>query len=184
MKICFKQKGFTLIELLVVVGLIGALSSIAIPNFKKYRNKSRQAEAKINLASIYVAQLSYFAEYDNYIMCLRQIGFVPNSNRRYYSIGFGGGKLGSAIFNYAGTIPCNNTTLTHGMALTASDVIYSATHAGKGATYPQNTDFSDAIIPVDQLSYIAKAVGNLNGAPLDSWTIDHNKNLINTVSGL
>ena len=44
-----RQSGFTLVELMVVVAIIGLLSAVAIPNFKKYQAKSKISEAKLQL---------------------------------------------------------------------------------------------------------------------------------------
>jgi len=60
------KAGFTLVELMIVVGLIGALSAIAIPNFMRYQARSRRSEAYVNVTSIVRAQKSYFAERDSY----------------------------------------------------------------------------------------------------------------------
>jgi type II secretory pathway pseudopilin PulG len=51
---------------MIVVGLIGALSAIAIPNFLRYQARSRRSEAYVNVVSIVRAQKSYFAERDTY----------------------------------------------------------------------------------------------------------------------
>ncbi|PCJ40111.1 MAG: pilus assembly protein TapA [Moraxellaceae bacterium] len=40
-----KQKGFTLIELMIVIAIIGILSSIALPAYNSYINKSQFSEA-------------------------------------------------------------------------------------------------------------------------------------------
>ncbi|WP_102318517.1 pilin [Enterovibrio norvegicus] len=40
-----KQKGFSLIELLIVVGIIGALTAIAVPTYQKFQEKSEVVAA-------------------------------------------------------------------------------------------------------------------------------------------
>jgi len=78
-----KKKGFTLIELMIVVAIIGILAMIAIPNFIKFQCRAKQSEAKANLQTYRVAQLSYFAEYDEF-GDVATIGFDPDGTRYIY----------------------------------------------------------------------------------------------------
>jgi type IV pilus assembly protein PilA len=84
-----RDDGFTLVELMVVVAIIGLLSAVAIPNFKKYQAKAKVSEAKLQLSAIYTAQQSFFADYNMYHNCLVYMGFDPHPERlnRYYAVG-------------------------------------------------------------------------------------------------
>ena len=50
-----QEEGFTLMELMIVIAIIGILSSIAIPNFLAYREKSKIAHAQSELKAIELA---------------------------------------------------------------------------------------------------------------------------------
>jgi type IV pilus assembly protein PilA len=85
-----KENGFTLIELMVVVAIVGLLSAVAVPNFKKYQAKAKIAEAKLQLAAIYTAEASFFSDFHIYHQCLTYMGYDPGPEaaNRYYATGF------------------------------------------------------------------------------------------------
>jgi type IV pilus assembly protein PilA len=88
-----RQEGFTLVELMVVVAIIGLLSAVAIPNFKKFQARAKTSEAKFQLSAVYTAQQSFFSDHNLYHVCLRYMGFDPSGEAayRYYNVGFGSG---------------------------------------------------------------------------------------------
>jgi prepilin-type N-terminal cleavage/methylation domain-containing protein len=95
-KAIFRPKGFTLVELMVVVGIIGILSAVAIPTFKKYAAKARTSEAKLILSAAYTAQKDAFSNWNTYVYCLMIIGYPCPSHQpagfyceepdKYYSL--------------------------------------------------------------------------------------------------
>ena len=80
------NKGFTLIELMVVVAIIGVLAAVAIPNYKRYQIKTKETEAKLNLAAIAMGQESYYMEYDEYVQRASTVGpAVPSSQKQTWT---------------------------------------------------------------------------------------------------
>ncbi|OOE36636.1 hypothetical protein BZG04_06170 [Salinivibrio kushneri] len=57
-----KQKGFSLIELLVVIGIIGALTAIAIPQYQKYQDKAKVTAAIATLTNMRSVVEAYVME--------------------------------------------------------------------------------------------------------------------------
>lgn len=88
-----KHDGFTLVELMIVVAIIGVLSAVAVPNFKKYQAKAKTSEAKVQLAAAYTAQQSFYGDFNTYHTCLSFMGYDPSTEAasRYYTMGFGTG---------------------------------------------------------------------------------------------
>ncbi|MGH7164743.1 MAG: type IV pilin protein [Nitrospiraceae bacterium] len=83
MKALPRQAGFSLIELMVVVAIAGIIAAIAIPNFLQYQAKSRQAEARVSLGGVFVAEAAFFAGSARY-GGFPQIGFgLAGAANRY-----------------------------------------------------------------------------------------------------
>jgi type IV pilus assembly protein PilA len=150
-----KDEGFTLVELMVVVAIIGVLSAVAIPNFKKYQAKSKTSEAKLQLSAMYTAQQSFYSDYDTYGACLAFMGYNPVNEiaQRIYVTGYGTGTVVAA--GIAAILTTNGAT---GCAAAAE--IYAA---GKttGSVGPLITfaaaDAGTTVVNVD--SFLVGAVG-------------------------
>lgn len=90
-----KLAGFTLVELLIVVAIIGVLSTIGVPTFKRMIQKSKKSEAKVNLGGLYTAEQAFFAEYNAYGNRLEKVGFQTDGSDLLYVTGFPTSTCGS-----------------------------------------------------------------------------------------
>lgn len=175
------EQGFTLVELMVVVAIIGILSAIAVPNFKKYQAKSKQSEAKIQLASLYNTEVGSNADWDTYATCLLTMGY-EQSPRGYYAIGFASGFDATSV--NAGYTGCSaGTTISASPAV--GDIAYlPATLLGVvSANKPSATSHLPTSAAV-QNGFTAGAAGSISSTVTrDQWTISHTKALNNVTPG-
>ena len=148
------DKGFTLIELMLIVGIIGLLTAIALPAFMNYQARSKQSEAKVNLAGIFSAETAYFAEKSRYNPALRDVGFSLAGQGKYYDFTVEAPNAG-------GSWPSGAWVGVNGTP-------------GEGPAAAEATlNFVDNIKPgVSQLAFTALAAGNIDGdSTYDTWTM-------------
>ncbi|MEI8348226.1 MAG: prepilin-type N-terminal cleavage/methylation domain-containing protein [Pseudomonadota bacterium] len=196
------RAGFTLSELMVVVAIIGILSAIALPSYKKYVAKSKMAEAKLNLASYYMAQRSAFSDYGTFVECINLFGFelgpassIPECRVNYYGYGIGSGNIttdgdttwGNTFVRINGGPALCDRTLTPGYRYGVKlyytgNPNYANSTAGQLNLIGLNDNLS-------QSTFTAVAVGILinwdtiaapptDNNKYDVWTINDNKYLL------
>lgn len=202
------NKGFTLVELMVVVAIIGLLSAVAVPNFKKYQAKAKTSEAKLQLSAVYMSMQSFNLDYNNYGTCLNQMGYDParEVRSRYYTVGFAaandaandeisdnqsgppncGGVNGTAMAAANPAVPADNSLSIY--AYDAGKNVNGAVSTNAWLTAERGTAVVSNSGPGSYDLFIAAAIGVISGDYLtqgasDIWTIDQNKELIHSRAG-
>lgn len=173
--------GFTLVELMVVVAIIGILSSVAVPNFKKYQAKAKQSEAKIQLAALYSAEISTSADYNTYATCLLTMGY-EQTPRGFYAVGFAAG------FDATGTnttfTGCGAGTTISGTPATADIAFLPATLLGALAANKPSAVGHLTNGAASQTTFTGAAAGSISSnVTRDVWNINQNKALDNVTPG-
>ena len=87
-KLRLNRSGFTLIELLIVVAIIGVLSTIGVPTFRRMVQKSKKSEAKVSLGGLYTAEQAFYSEYGGYGNVLANVGYDSDGSSNIYVVGF------------------------------------------------------------------------------------------------
>lgn len=151
------NSGFTLVELMVVVAIIGILSSVAIPSFKRYQAKAKTSEAKLHLASIYSAEVSFFSDADSYAQCLNNMGYNPSGskNQRYYATGFGGDTDTAQAEGDDGARGINGITC----AAAAENISWFAAGKKVGGEPAGQDQLGDSSVATSGATFIASAAG-------------------------
>ena len=67
-------QGFSLIELMVAVGIMGGMTTLAVPQYGKYKIKAAQTEVKTTLANVHGAQELHLVDKNFYAKDLAGVG--------------------------------------------------------------------------------------------------------------
>jgi type IV pilus assembly protein PilA len=188
-----KSRGFTLVELLIVVAIIGVLSTLGVPTFRRMIQKSKKSEAKVNLGALYTAEAAFKAEYSVFGNNLHRMGFEIDGSpaNMTYNIGFfaascqGQGTAQPTISNVQGT-QLNQAYPAYYTGFAAND-----TRAG----YAINSGcVGGGDASADGLTFTARAEGVVSPSyvranpsattHLDIWTMDQGRTLVNTQDGV
>lgn len=193
-----RQDGFTLVELMVVVAIIGLLSAVAIPNFKKYQAKSKTSEAKLQLSAAYTAEQSFYSDFNIYHHCLNFMGYNPSNeiNQRFFMIGIDDSAIDATAITQASNNGLSTTACPTALSGTSGSyffagkllsgfvvntiALFSANTAGAASTV--GTQLAGAE------TFTIAAVGAVDsnfitGATAAGFTINQNKILSHVVVG-
>ena len=142
----FKRKmsinGFSLVELMVVVAIIGILASIAVPNFREFRNRVRRAEVKTNLSSYYQSSKAASIHYGFYPGGIGSLFWSPEGdiyydynfpdNMNYYCAGFDVIQGLPANTHPTGGLPAYGDQCDDGCAFTNGGILGTTMYSGGG----------------------------------------------------
>ena len=193
------SKGFTLVELLIVVAIIGVLSTVGVPTFRRMIQKAKKSEAKINLGGLYTAESAFFSEFGAYGSNLIGIGFESggSANQANYLIGF----FTSACAPQTATADVARPLLADPIGVLISEqnsgyYVGGAAGVSTGGRSVRTANCGAASasgVTDDYARFVAAASGviapglNRNNPGVDAsdiWLIDHGRNLFNVQDGV
>lgn len=198
-----KKLAFSLIELMVTVSVIGILVAIGIPQYNKFKSKSRQIEAKSSLSTFYILESSFISEWNMYTSDLRNVGFKMTGANLRYVVGFD--------MNNPGSVPCINYSTSGGAPAESATLAYASWACNIGVNLPNPAPYelgsiwsysggicktqptlvagtTSCIATSGGQFFRAAAIGdpnsNIESVSPDIWTIDSAKILMNTRPGI
>ena len=145
---------------LLMLAALGSVAGAAIPNFTRFQNRAKEANARVALQSVYTAQSAFFAEKRRYCRTFKECGYTPNLDDKYILF-----MTPKELAFAPGSDDFTRTV----MATEARDALALANVKPR----------------VEKKKFLVAAVANLDGdETMDIWTIDETGNLVHVVSDI
>jgi type IV pilus assembly protein PilA len=169
--------GFSLVETLVVLAMVSALILIAGANWERFTARSRNSEAKLALTAVYVGERSFYNQYQAYVQGMKDIAYIPTGLKRFYTVGWTAASNYGAVVGY----------YSDGALTTPSIPSYARVNfpAGYNNCTLATLGTDPGAATTTGLTFKVVATGQIrsNATACDTWTMDHNKTMINTTVG-
>jgi prepilin-type N-terminal cleavage/methylation domain-containing protein len=178
----YKKIGFTLVELMMVVVIIGILSIVAIPSYRKYIADSKISEGYANLDAIIKKELAYFNDTAEFYLLTANPALVASNmtietNSYWADFNYPIAVGSNVYFSYstrAGKIDSTGTELAAGpvtgapFSLTSDDDATGASTASGACNRDGATAVDMGVTPSNGLDWlIVRAHADLDGTNAD-----------------
>jgi type IV pilus assembly protein PilA len=166
---------------MVVVAIIGIISTVAIPQFSKYKARSRSIEARLILGELHSVMNAYFASYETYSTCYHEMGMrVLTEN--YFTYG-----PAPADYDPLNTLS-DNAASSGTQCVDGANAIADSLPSTKTFNTLQTNPGELTLGNITQTTFLIEALGHISnistdGTDCDQWTIDQDKNVAHPRAG-
>ena len=131
------------------------------------------------MSGVWKAEKAFFQQYNQFTSDLVSAGYRPEGTL-FYTVGFNAADSLANPRNWFSATALDNAMFSSAVLCTAGP--FNATCEDPNQTLPGNTATPTGI--GDNGAFVIGSSGDIGGTTLDHWTLDENKDLINTQDGL
>ena len=164
-------QGFSLIELMVAVGIMGGMTTLAVPQYGKYKLKAAQTEVKATLANIHGAQELHLVDKNYYAVTLKGIGLADSI---FPTVAQADGAGQNFVYSKE-AVNIRVNAAKH----TDNSGIFKVSNGGAPADGTTQTDSISYSIVASATRKLASCA-TLTNSKSEVWCLDNNKLITNT----
>ncbi len=127
-----QRKGFTFVELLVAMLVFSALSALAVPRYRSFKERAYVATLKSELGQIRIAEEAHWAEHLTYTVLPSVLDWRPTTHVsvKLASGDLGGGYVAVATHSLLSGVECATFVGKEATTTPSGDIVCGANASG------------------------------------------------------